>query len=265
MNGPARPDIPDAWLERYDALAEDIRLRADGRRILLVTHAGNWGDALIVDGARNFLRWHGMRFVELAGKRALGRDLDRTLADHPPAQAYPVCTAGGSISPLYGHVAKLERATQAYGGGVILPATCGLPFAEINVHPDTALWVRERGDSAEHHPEGPFCHDMAFFSPARRFPKLRRAGVFMRRDRERPETASQEGLDLSALGSERTPVWPFLAIVGCHRRVRTNRLHVAIASAICGVHCDLSQGSTRKIADVFKASLAEYGASIVLR
>ena len=85
----------------------------------------------------------------------------------------------------------------------------------------------------------------------------------MRKDKERPKSSVHEGFDLSAVGNERSSAWPFFAIVGVHRRIRTNRLHVAIASALCGVPCELSPGSTRKIADVYKASLAEYSSSVL--
>lgn len=217
-----------------------------------------------MDGARNFLRWHGFDYTELRGSRAIGRDLGDTVVSFPPDRAYPVFTAGGSISPLYGHLNKLRAAPHTYAGGVILPATCGLPFDDLELHPDSSLWVREREESLRNHPRGPFCHDMAFFTPARRFPKLRRVGVFMRRDKERPRHARAEGLDLSALGSDRSPTWPFLAIIGSHRRIRTNRLHIGIASAICGVSCELSGGSTSKIADVYDASLSQYGQDIIL-
>ncbi|WP_353475414.1 hypothetical protein PVT71_17830 [Salipiger sp. H15] len=260
----SNPSIPPHWASLYKALADDIRARARGRKILLVSHKGNWGDALIVQGARNFLRWHGFGFIELRGSRAIGRDMAKTRAQYPPDQFYPVFTAGGSISPLYGHSAKLAQASQAYEGGTILPATCGLPAQSIGLHPECTLWVRERGESAANHPSGRFCHDMAFFSPAYRFPKLRGEGIFMRRDRERPAGARDEGIDLSEFGSDRSPVWPFFAIVGSHRKIRTNRLHVAIASAICGVSCELSQGATSKISDVHAASLAEYGQTVTL-
>lgn len=264
MSRRLHPAIPEAWFAAYQALADDIRARADGRRLLLVTHKGNWGDALIIHGARGFLHWHGLAFTEVHGSRAIGRDLDRTLSTHSPAEVYPVFTAGGAISPLYGHAAKLRNATRAYGGGVILPATCGLRYDDLGLHPETALWVRETGESVVNHPAGRFCHDMAFFTPARRFPKLRGEGLFLRRDREQPETSEAGGLDLSAFGSDSSPVWPFFAIIGAHRRIRTNRLHIAVASAICGVPCALSPGATSKIADVYAASLLSYGPQVTL-
>ncbi|MCA0998770.1 hypothetical protein [Alloyangia pacifica] len=245
-------------------MAVDIRQRANGREILLVTHKGNWGDALIINGARNFLRWHGFRFREVYGARGIGRQLDMTLSAQPPRDFFPVFTAGGSISRLYGHVEKLRKATHAYRGGVILSATCGLPYDSIDLHPETSLWLRDRGESAKNHPMGNFCHDMAFFTSARRFPKLRNLGIFMRNDLERPDAASREGLDLSALGNDRTPVWPFFAIVGSHREIKTNRLHIAVASAICGVPCSLLPGATNKISDVYKASLSSYSSKVAL-
>lgn len=263
------PSFPKSWETPYQSLARDIRSRAGGKKLLLVTHKGNWGDALIINGARNFLNANALAFTEVRGSRAIGRELEKTVARHDPDQYFPVFTAGGSISPLYGHLAKLRRASEAYRGGVVLPATCGLPFEELGLHPDCALWVREHGASAQNHPSGSFCHDMAFYTAARRFPKLRGDGVFMRRDKERPDDGTcegaHEGLDLSAYGSDRSPVWPLLAIVGAHRKIRTNRLHIAIAAALCGVPCELSQGSTSKIRDVFEASISEYSQSVVLR
>lgn len=251
------PALPEAWFARYEALANDIVQQAKKRKVLLVTHKGNWGDALIVSGARNFLQWYGIGFREISGARGIGRGLEQTLSTYPPSEYFPVFTAGGSISPLYGHAKKLRNATLAFEGGLVLPATCGIPFGSLNLHPNSRFWVRDLGESAENHGSGQFCHDMAFFTPYCRMPKLRNLGVFMRRDRERPETTvNNEGFDLSALGNERSPVWAFLAIVGSHRRIKTNRLHIAVAATICRVPCDLYEGSSSKISDVYDASLA---------
>lgn len=264
MRNKSRPAIPDEWFSQYDSLAADIRERANGREILLVTHKGNWGDALIVNGAMRFLRWYDFKFRMVHGARGIGRELDVTLSAHRPSEFFPVFTAGGSISRLYGHVEKLRDATHAFRGGVVLPATCGLPYENIDLHSEASLWVRDHGESAVKHPNANFCHDMAFFTPSRRFLRLRNVGVFMRRDLERPKSGGSEGFDLSALGSERSPVLPFFAAVGSHKEVRTNRLHIAVAAGICGVHCKLYPGATSKISDVFNASLSSYSPDVVL-
>ena len=253
------PPISESWMACYRDLAADIRHRAAGRSVLLIVHPGNWGDSLIAHGTRNFLRYYGIAYTEVSARPTIKSDerLSRTLLDFPPERFMPLFTVGGSITPHYRYVEKLRAAARAYGGGVVLPGNCGFSASELGLPDGCSFWVRDRGESARNLPAAPFCHDMAFFERAHRPLRLRPHGLFLRRDVERP-AYRKGGIDPSGWGKEYSPAGLFIRLVGSHRAVTTNRLHIAIAAVLCGSSVELLPSSTAKIADVYHASLAEY-------
>ncbi len=88
---------------------------------------------------------------------------------------------------------------------------------------------------------------------------------FMRTDKESRGTAGPGDIDLSAvLGnvsdaeSAAITTWSFLRIVSAARHIETDRLHVAIAAALCGVPCDLHDNTYGKNRAMFAASLRNF-------
>lgn len=88
---------------------------------------------------------------------------------------------------------------------------------------------------------------------------------FMRTDKERTQASGGGDLDLSAvLGGVRDVAgaavtsWCLLKIVSTARHIETDRLHVAIAAALCGVACDLHDNIYGKNRAVFAASLSGF-------
>jgi hypothetical protein len=88
---------------------------------------------------------------------------------------------------------------------------------------------------------------------------------FMRGDKERTETSTDSHIDLSVVLGNVTSVanaeivsWCFLKIVSTARYIETDRLHVAIAAALCSVRCDLYDNAYGKNHAVFAASLSRF-------
>lgn len=246
-------------MARFDALAARIKERAAGRAIVYVANPGNRGDALIGAGGRAFLRHYGIAHTEFDGKKMLKGKVDmdrlrRKLGDDRPFLLYG---GNGALHAHYAKSGKLAALTQRFGGGLILPSTCAIPLGDIGLHPETEMWVRDRGISHDCAPGAEFCHDMAFFLTAPWVPILRGEGMMMRTDRERPDDAvlPPGNRDISAGGTHKSSTWWFFWQIGLYRRIVTNRLHIGIAAALLGREVDLYGGNYSKIADIYDASI----------
>ncbi len=74
----------------YLRLAADIKARAGGKAIYYVANFGNWGDAMIRDGALRFFRHFGIAYRERFSWRR------RCLVRWPPGGRLLVFGGGGA-------------------------------------------------------------------------------------------------------------------------------------------------------------------------
>ncbi|WP_141135125.1 hypothetical protein [Puniceibacterium sediminis] len=221
---------------------------------------------MIRAGTLSFLRHYKIAFTEFDARKMLKGAIDqravcRKVADDRPFLIYG---GGGALTPAYRKSEKVAALTQLYGGGIVLPSTCAIPLGDMNLHPQTDLWIRDHRISQVNAPGAAFCHDMAFFLVAPRVPALRAKGVMMRTDLERPENSQLPpgNFDLSVRGTHKSAVWPFFWRIGQYRRIVTNRLHIGIAAALLGREVDLYGGNYSKIADIYDASIRERFAKV---
>lgn len=245
----------------YHALAAAIREAAGGRRLVHVPNPGNWGDALIAEGARCFFRFFGLAVHELSLQ---------SLRKHPWLRArragrgrapWILYGGGGALAGQYPkHLARVSAVIQAVGRTLIMPSTFGADSARLELPPGSVAFRRDHGGSHAHFPTARFCHDMAFFLEPDPVTPRRRVGYFLREDIERVVDAPRPpgNRDISREGTHETPVDAFFQAVGEVETVHTDRLHVAIAGALLEREVHLYPGSYFKNEAVYLASLAPH-------
>ena len=252
----------DAHKPEFDALAARIHEIRDGRPALFFINPGNWGDSVIREGAEAFLRAHGVPYLPLRMKdfvrRRLSLDAAREHVGHPnPVVIYNGC---GAFTPHYELGAKIASLFRNFETGIVLPSTYAMDIDPSDFARETHFFARDRFESQKRLPSAPFCHDMAFFLKARAAEPTKDTGLLYRADREAPEgfEMPEGNRDISNEGRAYTPLDGFLEGIGQFRKVRTNRLHVGIASALLGRDTELSGNDYFKIRAIYDSSMREH-------
>lgn len=246
----------------YAELASVIRAYAFGRRLFYAPNFGNWGDALIHFGTLQFLHHFGIAHQQL--RRQAIFNIREALAPTGMRLTGAVLLAGGGGAWCRNYATSrdfLVHCAGLFDHVIVLPTSYELP--PLDLHPgQVSYFRRDHGASAASVPQSQFCHDMAFFldfdapAPAERRP----VGHFFREDHERnPGAVMPEGnLDISQMGDDTRDPVAFFEMVSRAALVRTDRMHVAIASCLMGIDCELYPGNYFKAAEVHKASIAPH-------
>ncbi len=232
---------------RFTLLRDLLLDAADGGTVHYVPNPGNLGDGLIRVATLRFLADAGIDFI-----------------DHPEgfspswaaacSQDTLIYGGGGAWCRLWSHSLDVIRAAEPlFRRVVVLPSTF-----EIGLDGTRAvLFARDRLDSLAAAPRARFCDDMAFYLAPPTAPPGEGTLNCFRRDREGvfrylPRRGNR---DLAARGTHLDdPAQLFDALAGS-ARVRTDRLHVAIAAALLGKRVQLHAGSYFKNRAVFQSSL----------
>ena len=246
----------------YAELAGVIRAYAFGRRLFYAPNVGNWGDALIHFGTLQFLHHHGISHQQLHRQAFI--NLQAALAPTGLRLPGAVLLAGGGGAWCRNYATSRDFLVQCGGlfdHVIVLPTSYELP--PLDLHPGQVTYFRrDQHQSAATLPQSQFCHDMAFFldfdapAPAERLP----LGNFFREDWERNPKAvlPDDNLDISLMGDDARNPMPFYRMLSRCARIRTDRMHVAIASCLLGIDCDLYPGNYFKAADVYRSSIAPH-------
>lgn len=234
----------------FAELAGSIAMLAD-RPLDFFASPGNWGDALINVGSRQFFTDNGFGVREL--RRAdLVEDAELDVSDRVAI----VGGGGGWNQNWNSTIAFVEEASRRYHHVVVLPSSYDYDMLGDFDRKRVTLFTRAAdaeiaGDT--------FCHDMAFYCQTRAMPSqlLGNPLIAFRRDKERSAQAfdPDRNWDLSLLGTAETDPREFLLIVNRFRTIFTDRLHIAIAGAMLGRNVLLLDGNYRKNEGVFRASL----------
>ncbi|WP_395684862.1 hypothetical protein [Aestuariivirga sp.] len=243
----------------YANLASTIRAYSFGRRLFYAPNIGNWGDALIHHGTLQFLHHHQIDCQQLP--RLAFAHIRNSLACTGMRLSGAVLLAGGGGAWCRNYEDSrqfLSICGALFDHVIVLPTTFELPALDLH-HSQVTYFRRDQFRSAESIPHSQFCHDMAFFldlavsGPAHG----KEVGNFFRIDRERSAASSipEDNLDLSLNGTDETDPAGFFQALAGHGRIRTDRLHVAIASCLLGLPCDLYPGNYFKSADLFRSSI----------
>lgn len=241
----------------YIHLEEEIRRITNGKKFIFVVNQGNWGDALIRYGALRFLRFHNFEFAAIGYKDAMkisaGRLKRWTGQEKPPM----VFNGGGVFTGFYKGGKQFGKLRSRFGQTLIMPNTLKMPIADMGLQDGDVLFRRDHFESAETGPETPFCHDMAFFIGPLSSTKGAGTGNFFRQDVEAPTDFKfpKNNRDLSAEGTQSSPVMPFFEELAQYTTINTNRLHVAIGGALLGRKVNLHPNSYFKNKAIFKSSL----------
>lgn len=257
-------------------MAELIRARTGGERVVLISNHGNLGDALILAGAQAFLSHFGfehrvVRGIDIAEIRRvlLRRRYVRELLLAKPliernrltlrklAGEYrnAIYCGGGYWIPHSRKPAVVRLVVDRFERAIVMPGTYAMPVPD-DIRSRALLFVRDRSESQARLPEAPFCHDTAFFLDP---PPTEGRGIgwFVRGDEERSGAIPRplNNRDVSAEGDEWSDPEIVLDAVRPCATVVTDRLHVAIPAALMGKRVYLFQSNYFKIRAIFEASI----------
>lgn len=246
----------------YADLAEFIRTKARGRKIFYAPNTGNWGDALIHFGTLQFLARSDISYRQLSRHDIF----NLTLAIAPTGLQLPgtVLLAGGGGAWCNNYSVSrdfLSRCAALFEHVIVLPTTYALPA--LDLAPEQVTYFRrDQHHSADTIPQSLFCHDMAFFLELDGWigTETLPSGNFFREDCERHPAAMPpaDNLDISLMGDEQRHPLPFFRLLAKHRNIRTDRMHVAIASCLMGIPCELRPGNYPKSHDLFLSTIAPH-------
>jgi len=242
----------------YRQLADAIREAARGRPLVHVPNPGNWGDALIAEGARSFFRAFGLSVREVSLKSLRRRPWLRARLAGRGRVPLLLYGGGGALAGRYPkHLSGVSAVLEAVGRAVLLPSTFGEGSAGLPLPPGAVAFRRDHFESREHLPAARFCHDMAFFLEPDSVRPRRKVGYFLRQDVERIVDAPQptDNRDISREGRHDTPIEAFFQAVGEAETLHTDRLHVAIAGALLEREVHFYPGVYFKNEAVYRSSL----------
>lgn len=244
----------------FRELASLIKAYGFGRRLFYAPNIGNWGDALIHCGTLQFFQHYGIAVQQL--HRNVFINIRNAL--EPTGLRLPgtVLLAGGGGAWCRNY--SDSRQFVSYCGMlfdhvIVLPTSYELPPLDLASGQITYI-RRDHFASATVVPQSQFCHDMAFFLNLE-IPAVSAAsqpGNFFRVDCERNAASliPHDNLDISLHGTDESQPGPFFETLARHQMVRTDRMHVAIASCLLGIDCELYPGNYSKSADLFRSSIA---------
>lgn len=243
----------------WEYMANIIKQKSGGDIVYFIPAAGNYGDALINIGSRQFFDFFKIEYSELSRKSMLegkfvGTDFSRLL----------VLGGGGAYCRNFSSTHMLVKKLYEYKAEniVVLPSTYDLP--EIGAG-EVQYFSRDKFNSQTRIEGSVFCHDMALFIDlefegpelANRIWRL----YAMRADREGHSYNElfESNFDVSRVGdaSYTNPV-PFFQLISNFKEVVTDRMHVAIAASMMGLRCKLLRGNYFKSQDVFMSSLEPF-------
>lgn len=271
-----------------DGLRTDVALTLShlrGQRVLLWSNPGNAGDALIRVATGHALERAGVQAQRLGpGADVRGRTV--------------LIIGGGNLVPPYREADTAFLRFRRLGAEriIVLPHTVrGNPACLEAANSDDIVLCRDAPSEHHVHASGTkatafLAHDMAFHLDADAFlgdpdlaalaspalaATIERAGVgevadrpvalLTRRDVERGPDSPSSDADISALvafGGSPTAsavaAWCLLTFISRCAAIVTDRLHVAIGSALLGKPCTLLPNSYDKNAAVYKHSLSSF-------
>ena len=240
----------------FSNLAKLILDFAQSNEILYCPSPGNWGDALINLGTKQFLDFYGIKHTEATRQQISDEFHDDTKLNE---KVLIVGGGGGWCENWPTTRSFVEEMSNLFKNVVVLPTTFELPLlAQAN---NVIYFSRGRLGQVPSTPHTIFCHDMAFFidlEVPHQEPSLWRLIAF-RGDKEKADESIShpQQVDLSLLGNSYSSVEPFFEIVNRFNRVYTDRLHVAIAASLLHKTTFLMSGNYGKSYDVWDSSISE--------
>ena len=255
----------------FSDLADHLVDAANDRQIIYIPNPGNFGDGLIRHGTKLLFSDYGIDHYELnIGYSRIKYQLFPLLLKQ--SRYHFVYGGGGAWSSNYAFGERIAKLIASRTRRLtILPSTFGLE----NPPATGTLFRRDEQQSKDTAPNSIFCHDMAFYTAARKqadcwlYPEPKKAlGIMMRTDHEsRFAQANISDLpdneDISLEGDHMSPGSEFLMRVSEYETIYTDRLHIAIAACLVGRKVKLLTGNYFKIKAIYDATLAPHFSDLV--
>ena len=259
----------------FDALAQRIKMKAEGKKILYIANPGNFGDGLIKYSTKTFFDDYDIEHEEIYV--GINRPWYFLLpfmisAKIKKQDCLFIYGGGGAWCKVYDDGQRLCTYLDKWGLDYMsLPSTYEKNIDKLK----GTLHFRDEFESKNNCPQGHFCHDMAFYLTTKDSDTIpfhsnqgSGVGILMRTDQEsrigRDQSLPSRNIDISTLGNHSSNVDQFFRIVSQYEAIVTDRLHVAIAGVILGKKVDLFTGSYFKIRRIYESSIAPYFDSITM-
>lgn len=241
-------------------LEETLREFAEGETFIFVANKGNWGDGLIRYATERFFRHNGFQYVGVSLARAMSLSPEDLRQLSSSSKVRMVYSGGGAFLDKYRMHRRMPALIERSERMLVLPHTFAVPRRKLGFRRSDILFRRDESGSKEFAPRSIFCHDMAL-GLGRIAASYAGSGVgyFFRGDVERVKDmpAPEGNRDISAEGTENTPMSDFLDAIARFGTIHTNRLHVSIAAAMMGRRVHLYANSYFKNSSIYEASLRQ--------
>lgn len=255
---------------QYAVLADIIRQKSKGRKIVYAPSYGNWGDALIQQGTLQFLQDSGIQYTTLTRPKInmMRETISSSGLDFKDAILLS-CGGGSWCKNFHGNRDFVDRNHDLFAETIVLPSTYELP--RISGGKSNITYVaRDEFESQTLISEALFCHDMAFYIEIAEnigVESMSDIGYFFRQDSEKNQSATPmgPGYDISLVGNQNSKIKPFFHILNGYNKIVTDRMHVAIAGAMLGKEVELFSGDYFKAQAVFKSSIEPYYPNVSLK
>ena len=245
---------------RFDNLERTLRAEAQGKTIYYVANFGNWGDGLIRSGTLKFFAERGIGVIERPYeylKKPYWLKLPPWLRKVDKKNSVLVFGGGGAWCEFWDISDDIRQMAKYFSATIVLPSTLQVDCSDV----PAIFFCRDDGPSQQANPDAIFCDDMAFcLGPATAAQEpVNKEGYFFRTDPESVTTGElpAHNRDVSEEADHMCGPEQFFAALEPYEVIQTDRLHVAIASALLGREVHFYPGGYFKNYSVFCASLKE--------
>ncbi len=245
----------------FENLANEIKTRSQGKKIIYIPNPGNYGDGLIRYATKKFFSDFNIQHWEVnVGYGKVKYQLLPYLLQS--RQCFFVYGGGGGWCQAYNCGFRIAKSISLFTDNLlILPSTYEFDVSKIK----GKMYRRDQFESKDINPNSDFCHDMAFYltvADSNTFYKNIQPhkinGLLMRTDKEAflaVDKMPLKNIDISCKGDHMSNGDAFLQQVASYETIYTDRLHVCIAGIVSGCNVQLYPGSYFKIKRIFESSI----------
>lgn len=246
-------NVNEKMQKEFLFLEKVIKEKCTDGPVYYLANPGNFGDALIREGALKFFQHIGLEFIELKTKNTLRPQWWRTIF---PPKGTLIFGGGGAWCNLWNNEYILKKIYQRFKNIIVLPSTYEIKPSI----PNATFFCRDVYESKKKVPEAFFCHDMAFFIGDRSASEGVGDGYFFRTDAESSNKINIpiENNDISTKGHQYSNIDLFFDEIAKFAIIHTDRIHVAIAACLLGREVHLYPGAYFKHRALYLSSLKGY-------
>jgi exopolysaccharide biosynthesis predicted pyruvyltransferase EpsI len=247
--------MPPEMAARFEGLAQTLLELIGDSKVYYHPNRGNWGDGLIRAGTHKFLADLSIDYQEQQHKRLKSPLWLRKrlwLRKVGREESVLIYGGGGAWCRFWDHTEHVRYLARHFRHIIVLPSSFDMPVTI----PNATLFCRDDKESFRK-VDATFCDDMAFYLGKQNVGPGQGAVNYFRGDVEsaRSSPLPPGNRDLSAEQNYLYPVEGFFEALEAYSHVKTDRLHVAIASCLMGKNVQLYPGAYFKNQSVFRSSI----------